>query len=83
LGHAGFKLTDSQTPINSIKSGNSVETLKLARWFYENGILTTPFIYPSVPENEGRIRIIAGANLEASSIEYVVNCVNQHKKIRA
>jgi glycine C-acetyltransferase len=83
LVNAGFELTDSQTPINSIKSGNSVETLKLARWFYDNGILTTPFIYPSVPENEGRIRIIAGANLEASSIEYVVNLVNQHKKVTA
>jgi 7-keto-8-aminopelargonate synthetase-like enzyme len=81
LVYAGFELTDSQTPINSIKSGNSVQTLKLAKWFYEKGILTTPFIYPSVPENEGRIRIIAGANLEASSIEYVVDCANKYHEV--
>jgi len=77
----GFVLTDSQTPINSIKSGNSLETLQLAKWFYEEGIITTPFIYPSVPEREGRIRLIAGANLKASSIERVLNCINNYHKV--
>jgi len=77
----GFVLTDSQTPINSIKSGNSLKTLQLAKWFYEEGIITTPFIYPSVPEREGRIRLIAGANLKASSIERVLNCVNNYHKV--
>jgi len=81
MNREGFKLTDSQTPINSIKSGNSLETLKLAKWFYEEGIITTPFIYPSVPEKEGRIRLIAGANLKAASIEQVLNCVTNYNSV--
>ena len=76
---SGILLTNSSTPIRSICSGNSVETLKLARKLYELGILTTPFIYPSVPENEGRIRLIAGANLKISSIDYVVRCFSKLK----
>jgi glycine C-acetyltransferase len=83
LTRAGFILTNSQTPINSIKSGNSVETLKLARWFYENGILTTPFIYPSVPEKEGRIRLIASANLKESSIDRVLDKVTDSQTVMA
>jgi len=71
LTQGGFQLTSSQTPIRSICSGNSIETLTLARKFYESGILTTPFIYPSVPEKGGRIRLIAGANLKQSSIDRV------------
>lgn len=71
LSQSGFILTQSQTPIRSICSGNSIETLILARKFYESGILTTPFIYPSVPEKGGRIRLIAGTNLKETSIERV------------
>lgn len=68
-----YSLTNSDAPINSICSGNSVETIVLSKKLYGEGILTTPFIFPSVPENEGRIRIIAAANLYPESIEYVVN----------
>lgn len=71
LMQGGFQLTSSQAPIQSVCSGNSIETLTLARKFYESGILTTPFIYPSVPEKGGRIRLIAGANLRPSSVERV------------
>jgi 7-keto-8-aminopelargonate synthetase-like enzyme len=76
LTRAQFILTQSETPILSIKSGNSLRTLKWAKWFYDQGILTTPFIAPSVPERGGRIRIIAGANLKEESIEAVVNAVS-------
>ncbi len=81
LNREGFNLTNSQAPINSIRAGNSVETLTLAKWFYEQGILTTAFVYPSVPEREGRIRIIAGANFRESTIEHVLNCVSNYQSI--
>ncbi len=73
LESSGFVLTKSESPINSISPGNSVETLKMARLLFENGILSTPFIYPSVAEDCGRIRLIAGANLNSSSIDKAIN----------
>ena len=69
LKSSGYGLTASQTPISSICPGNSVQTLRMAKMFFMEGLLTTPFIYPSVPENCGRIRLIAGANLKESSID--------------
>ncbi len=71
LRENGFDLCDSETPIVSVKAGGSLETLKLTRRFFDNRILTTPFIYPSVPRNEGRIRLIAGANLSEATIRRV------------
>jgi 7-keto-8-aminopelargonate synthetase-like enzyme len=72
LESSGYKLTQSESPINSICTGNSVETLKMAKLLFEEGILATPFIYPSVPLDCGRIRLIAGANLKDSSIDKAI-----------
>ena len=79
LKNKGFDLCDSMTPIVSIKSGKSLETLLMSREFYHHKILTTPFIYPSVAINEGRIRLIAGANLTEESIERVKGVVKKMK----
>jgi glycine C-acetyltransferase len=79
LESQGFSLCDSRTPIVSVRAGDSLSTLLLAKKFYENGILTTPFIYPSVQRNEGRIRLIAGANLTDRTIDRVVKAVKKLK----
>ena len=72
LEHRGYQMTSSQTPINSINAGNSVQTLRMAKVLFREGILATPFIYPSVPENSGRIRLIAGANLKSTTIDKAI-----------
>jgi glycine C-acetyltransferase len=72
LAQIGFDTTSSDTPINSISAGNSVQTLQLAKMLYGGGVLVTPFIFPSVPEPCGRIRIIAGANIRPTSIEKAI-----------
>jgi glycine C-acetyltransferase len=69
---SGYILTESESPINSICGGTSVQTLGLAKKLFLAGILSTPFIYPSVPEESGRIRLIAGANLKSTSIAKAV-----------
>lgn len=75
LVEAGFTVDSRETPINSILSGNSKETIFLAKKFYENNIFVTPFIYPAVPAKEGRVRLIAGANLKEKSIKTVVEVI--------
>jgi 7-keto-8-aminopelargonate synthetase-like enzyme len=72
LKKLGYNLTASMTPINSICSGNSIQTLRMSRLLFNEGLLATPFIYPSVPENGGRIRLIAGANLKSTSIDKAI-----------
>jgi glycine C-acetyltransferase len=72
LKHSGYELTSTVTPIVSIRTGGPVETLTLSKKMFENGILGTPFIYPSVPEMQGRIRLIPGANLKPASVQRAV-----------
>lgn len=68
LLEGGFEVVSGQAPINSIKSGSKENTFLIAKKLYENGILSTPFIEPSVPAGEGRVRLIAGANLSGDTI---------------
>ena len=81
LQESGYMLTGSETPIVSVCTGDSFETLLVSKEMYENGILGTPFIYPSVPEKEGRIRLIAGANLRPESIDRAVGIFRKIAKV--
>jgi 7-keto-8-aminopelargonate synthetase-like enzyme len=72
---AGFNLTDGKAPITSIKSGDTLETIRLAKAFWDKHIMTTPFVYPSVPLKEGRIRLIAGANMREETIRRVKEAI--------
>jgi 7-keto-8-aminopelargonate synthetase-like enzyme len=76
----GFKVSDSKAPINSIIAGTSDKTVDLAKKLFLKDVLSTPFIFPSVPKNDGRIRLIAGANLKESTIDRVLELF---KNIRA
>lgn len=72
----GFSLSNGEAPIISIKTGDAESTLLLAKSFYHKKVLTTPFIEPSVPPGEGRLRLIAGANLFEESIEKVIKSID-------
>jgi glycine C-acetyltransferase len=76
LKKSGFDVLESEVPINSIKSGTKENTFKIAKLFFEKGILTTPFVEPSVAINEGKVRIIAGANLKESTIDEALRRIN-------
>ncbi|HZK53940.1 MAG TPA: pyridoxal phosphate-dependent aminotransferase family protein [Desulfosporosinus sp.] len=71
LIEGGFTVASSEAPINSIQAGSKEATFILAKKLYENGILSTPFIEPSVPIGEGRVRLIAGANLTEDTVAEV------------
>lgn len=76
LKNKGFVLADGRAPIISIKTGSAERTISLAKEFYNKGILTTPFIEPSVPPGEGILRLIPGANLKKDSIDKVVEVID-------
>jgi 7-keto-8-aminopelargonate synthetase-like enzyme len=79
LIEAGFELTKGQAPITSIKAGNSLETLLLAKAFWDKRIMPTVFVYPSVPQNEGRIRLIAGANMREETLQRTEEAIRSIK----
>jgi glycine C-acetyltransferase len=75
----GFKIVNGEAPINSILAGSSDDTILLAKKLFDKGIMSTPFVYPSVRKNEGKIRLIAGANLRESSIAKALDIFNEIK----
>ncbi len=75
LAAVGFTVLSGEAPINSILAGTPVQTIRLAREFYAAGLLTTPFVHPSVPLNEGRVRLIAGAGLPPARLKAAVEAL--------
>ncbi|MFC1806871.1 aminotransferase class I/II-fold pyridoxal phosphate-dependent enzyme [Candidatus Omnitrophota bacterium] len=73
-----FTLTGGKAPINSILIRELEDCARLAKMIHGNCILATPFIPPSVPPNENKIRLIAGANLSQDTI---VKALEKFKKI--
>ncbi|MBU2102524.1 MAG: aminotransferase class I/II-fold pyridoxal phosphate-dependent enzyme [Candidatus Omnitrophota bacterium] len=65
---SGFDLTEGQAPITSIVIKDMEECARIAKMIHVNSILATPFVPPSVPRNENKIRFIAGANLSDTTI---------------
>ncbi len=61
LTESGFNLGNSKSPIVPIYISNPESLLEIAQELFENGIFTTPIVYPAVKENEGRLRLIVNA----------------------
>ncbi len=62
----------SQAPINTISTGSARDTLMLSKRLFDQGILSTPFIEPSVPKNSGVVRLIAGAGLSQLQVDQAI-----------
>ncbi|MHB9005004.1 MAG: aminotransferase class I/II-fold pyridoxal phosphate-dependent enzyme [Coriobacteriia bacterium] len=77
LVEGGFTVVPGEAPINSIQTGSKEVAFILAKKLYEKGILATPFIEPSVPVGEGRVRLIAGANLTQDTIAEAVEIIKR------
>ncbi|MDT8325453.1 MAG: pyridoxal phosphate-dependent aminotransferase family protein [Bacteroidota bacterium] len=77
LNAAGWPTANGAAPINSVEAGSAEDTVLLSKALYARGIVTTPFVYPSVPKNGGRVRMIAGANLGTETIDTVCRVIGE------
>jgi glycine C-acetyltransferase len=68
----GFNLSKSEAFICSLVSYSNENTFKICKALFDRKILTTPFIYPSVPKNKGVIRMIPRVDLTINQMDYVV-----------
>ena len=75
-----YNLTPGEAPIVSVITGGPEATFLFAKELFKHNILSTPFIYPSVPRNRGVIRLIAGANLTEPIIDKVIGVFRDFKK---
>ena len=73
LKKAGFILKGGEAPIASIACGSPERTVTLAKRLFEQGILSTPFIPPSVPPEQGVLRLIIGAKVDEAAANAIAN----------
>jgi 7-keto-8-aminopelargonate synthetase-like enzyme len=71
----GARRLGGEAPINAIACGDAETTVRLAARLYQNGILATPFIEPSVPKDACVLRLIAGAGLSEAAVERAAACI--------
>jgi 7-keto-8-aminopelargonate synthetase-like enzyme len=79
LKNIGFDLNDSEASICSVKTGSNENTFKVCKYLFDKGILTTPFIYPSVSKNKGVVRMIPRIDLDANHLNHVINSFKEIK----
>ncbi|MBC2725455.1 pyridoxal phosphate-dependent aminotransferase family protein [Desulfosporosinus sp.] len=77
LLEGGFNVVSGEAPINSIQTGSQETTFILAKKLYEEGILSTSFIEPAVPSNQGRVRLIASAGLSQETIDEAIRIIQR------
>ncbi|HDS09917.1 MAG TPA: pyridoxal phosphate-dependent aminotransferase family protein [Firmicutes bacterium] len=80
LEESGFILSNGKAPITSVIGGSLENTVKIAKALFNNGILSTPFVPPSVPPNGGKVRLIAGANLKEETVSRIIKIIKNELK---
>jgi 8-amino-7-oxononanoate synthase len=77
LVDAGHEVASGGAPIAAVLRGSTESTLELTRQFAEVGLLTTPFVPPSVAPGKGAVRLIVGAKLDETGMDRVVEAVHE------
>lgn len=70
-------LIPGEAPVNAILTGEAKKTIRLAKLLFERNILSTPFIEPSVPANQGVVRLIAGAGLTGDQVQAAIDAIKE------
>ena len=66
---ANLPTVAGDAPIVGIQQGSARATLLLARELFRRGVFSTPFLPPSVPPNQGVVRLIANAGLSGDEMD--------------
>jgi len=72
LQGSGFRLCTSEAFICSLLAGSNESTFRIYLALFDEGVLTTPFIYPSVAKKQGVIRMIPRIDLNREQMDHVI-----------
>ncbi len=83
LRDRGFDLRSGPAPIAAVHAGSAESTIALAREFFHHGILTTPFVPPSVACGQGTLRLILGAKLDDCAADELFRALGELSPLNA
>ncbi len=73
----GFNLGNSQSPLIPIMIEDIAILRTVVEELFDEGIYSTPVLYPAVKANEGRIRLVLNNDHSKSQIDYTVDTLEK------
>lgn len=83
MAATSYTLLPSDTPIQPVLIGDSVEVMKLAAFLEAQGLLVGAIRPPTVPENTARLRITFSASHRFEDVDVLVNALKKALEIGA
>ncbi len=78
LREAGFKLTETKTPITPVLLGDEKKTLEASRLLYEQeDIFASPIVFPTVARGMARIRLMPSAVHSTEDIDRTIDALSE------
>ncbi len=73
----GFDLGNTQTPITPIITKSESKATIMSQKLFEQNILVSPIIYPTVPKNTGRIRLMISAKHTKKDLDNAIEIITK------
>jgi len=77
LRDLGFDLGRTQTPITPLIIGGEEKTMNFSRKLYEEGVMGTGIVYPTVPRGTERIRFMVSAMHEREHLDFAIEKIEK------
>lgn len=82
LKEKGFNIGKSETPITPIIVGDEAKTIELSKKILERGVFASPIVFPTVPRNTARLRLMPTAMHAKKDLQKAVEIIyNTSKEI--
>ncbi len=77
LNSLGFDILGSKTPIIPILIGKDKDALRMSQRLFEVGIIAPAIVYPTVPEDRSRIRVIITAAHSVADLDFCLGVLEK------
>ena len=72
IADLGFDIGHSQTPITPVMVGNEAKTMEFSRELLNEDVFVSPIVFPTVPLNKGRLRVMISASHTKENLNYAI-----------
>lgn len=77
----GFNIGHSETPITPLFVYDEAKTIAFSKALLEDGVFVSPIVFPTVPQNEARLRIMISANHTKEHLDQALKIIEKHAKL--
>lgn len=81
LIEAGYNVTQSESQIIALETGDDYWLVLLRDALQERGIFASPFVWPAAPKNRSLLRFSVSSELTLQQIDYIVDACREIKEV--